>query len=502
MILAVLVPVILVGVSLAAKLARAALHRRDAERRFGERTAYKQQREAERLQKANVAVEQVVGHYFPFAAPEFGARRVKEESGRDRLHRVLANTPGISLGTASVGFPAVLPLVERRKHLIGIGKSGYGKTSIALRLIKDDLLQGRGVCILTSEAELCRDWLLPSVPTQRARDVVYFRPADRDCTVSWNPMVVEPGDDRALAAGELFSILKRSIGERSIGARADAILSSSLAALVGRPGATLWSVARLLEDEAFRTSVIADLDDPYLSAFWTGTFPEYPDSAVLPVVHRLTQFLRLPTLRAALCHPASSFSLRESLANDRIVLFDVSGLDPDATMLVGQMLLSKFQIELMRRERVPEQERRPFHVYVDEFHVFATTAEGTWRELLARGRRYGLGLHLFTQHPNQLPRSLQHEIFGNVSSVIALNLSGTDAATIRRELLVPCPDGSLRPIVAENLVSLPVGEGFARLAGGACSLRVKFAQPLEKPDRELGVRIPVMVNTHSGHRER
>ena len=37
----------------------------------------------------------------------------------------------------------------------------------------------------------------------------------------------------------------------------------------------------------------------------------------------------------------------------------------------------------------------------DEFHEFAGTAEGTWRQLLAKGRRYGLGLNLFTQHPNQ-----------------------------------------------------------------------------------------------------
>ena len=167
----------------------------------------------------------------------------------------------------------------------------------------------------------------------------------------------------------------------------------------------------------------------------------------------------------------------------------MSGLDPDATKLLGQMLLSKFQIELMRRERIAEEDRTSFHVYVDEFHVFADSAEGTWRELLARGRRYGLGLHLFTQHPNQLSRSLQHEIFGNVSSIIALNLSASDAAAVRRELLVPAPDGATKPIAADALVSLPVGEGFARLGSGACALKVRFAPPIERPDPRAGDRI-------------
>jgi hypothetical protein len=153
------------------------------------------------------------------------------------------------------------------------------------------------------------------------------------------------------------------------------------------------------------------------------------------------------------------------------------------------MLLSKFQLELMRRERVREEDRRPVHVFLDEFHVFATASEGTFRELLARGRRYGLALYLFTQHPNQLPRTLQQEIFGNVASLIALCLSAADAATLRREFLIPTADGGVKPVAAEELVSLPVGEGFVRLVGGACALRVRFESPLERGDPSWGDRV-------------
>jgi hypothetical protein len=128
-------------------------------------------------------------------------------------------------------------------------------------------------------------------------------------------------------------------------------------------------------------------------------------------------------------------------------------------------------------------------VHVDEFHQFAGSAEGTWRELLARGRRFGLSLALYTQHLGQIPRSLQQEVFGNVSSVIALNLSAGDAASVRRELLVPGADGTTKPVPAETFVSFPVGEGFARLGSGACALRVKFAAPIEKPDPRHGERV-------------
>lgn len=457
--------------------------RNDAERRALERKAWQERKRERASQKAWATLH----WYYPFARDAIRLHLSSGKAPRDALRAALDEGEGIRLGTGTHGFPAVLPLSQRRKHLIILGKSGFGKTTIGLRLIQDDLRQGRGICVLGAEAEFFRDWLLPLVPRQRAEDVVYLRPADPRCTLSWNALSLEDGEDQALAAGELFGIFKRAVGEASIGARADAILSSAFAVLVGRPGATLWSVIHLLSDESYRAAVVEATDDPYLREFWATTFPTYPEgSAALPLINRLTRFLRLPQLRATLCHPVSSFSIREALAKSRILFFDLSGLDPDAITIVGRLLLARFQGELMMRERVCEKDREPIHVFLDEFHQFAASAEGTWRELLARGRRYGLGLHLFTQHPNQLPRSLQHEIFGNVSSLIALNLSAGDAAGVRRELLVPAPDGTTKPIPTEKFVSLPVGEGYARLGSGACALRVKFLPPIDKPDAAWG----------------
>lgn len=481
----------LLAVAFAVGFVRGVLRQRDQNRRAAERQAYDDRRRSEQRERGRAAMAQLVERYFPFLRRALEADAIGDADPREHLRARLLATPGVVLGESSIGFPAVLPLAERRKHLLTLGKSGFGKTTIGLGLIQTDLDEGRGLCVAGTETELFRDHLLPRVPPARASEVIYFKPADPRCTLTWNPLVLEDGDNRALAAGELFSIFKRAIGEDSIGARADAILSSGFAVLVGGAGATLWSVARLLEDDAYRARILADVDDPYLQQFWTKTFPEYPAGAVLPISNRLNQFLRQPALRAALCHPSSSFSIREALAEGRILFFDLGGLDPDASRLVAMMLLSKFQLELMRREKLPESERKPFFVHLDEFHTLASAAgaEGTWRELLARGRRYGLGLHLFTQHPNQLSRSLQHEIFGNVSSVIALNLSGADAAAVRRELLVPVAGGGVKPIAAEDLVSAGVGEGYARLGSGACALRVKFAPPTESPPAAAGERI-------------
>lgn len=476
-----------VGAGAVVGVARRIWRTRDTTRRLAERETYRRRRAAERVEREDASVGALVDRFFPFAKAAWVAESGQTDA-RERLRNALDTIDGIVLGSADIGFNAVLPDSIRRQHLICLGKSGYGKTTLAIRMIRDDLRRGRGIFILGAEAELFRDRVLGMVPAERTKDVLLFRPADPGCTLSWNPLSLEDGEDQALAAGELFGIFKRAVGETTIGARADAILSAAFGLLVGRRHATLWSVIRLLEDDAYRAAVVAECEDPYLKEFWTRTFPEYPAGAALPLANRFHQFLRLPQLRAALCHPISSFSLRAALANSQIVLFDLSGLDPDATRLVGQLLLSKFQVELMRRERVPEEQRPPVHVHVDEFHMFADSAEGTWRELLARGRRFGLGLHLYTQHPNQLPRSLQQEIFGNVSSVLALNLSAGDAASVRREILVPGADGAPKPVSGEAFIALPVGTGYARL-GGACALRVRFAPPIDRPDAAAGDRV-------------
>ncbi len=477
-----------VGIGILAGAAWAAVLRRDREQRAVAEREYDDRIQAERVRKKRAQVAALVDRYFPFVKSDWVAA-TDGTGGHARLLRVLAGLPAVRLGTADIGFDAALPDAVRRQHFLALGKSGYGKTTLSLHLIQDDLERGRGLCILGSEAELFRDWLLPMVPANRAKDVVYFKPSDPNCTLTWNPLSVEDGEDQALAAGEMFAIFKRAIDETSIGPRADAILSSAFGILVGRRGATLWSVIRLLEDPEYRAGMVAEVEDPYLKEFWTRTFPEYPTGAALPLANRLNRFLRMPQVRAAVTHPVSSFSIQRALNESKILLFDLSGLDPDATKLLGQAVLSKFQIELFRRERISEADRTAVHVYVDEFHVFAGAAEGTWRELLSRGRRQGLGLHLFTQHPNQLPRSLQHEIFGNVSSVVALNLSASDATSVRRELLVPNANGITKPVPAEDFVSLPVGEGYARLGAGACALRVKFAPPIPRPDPALGHRV-------------
>src|SRR5262245_5889387 len=412
------------------------------------------------------------------------------ESPEEALRRAFEEVEATRIGTTSFDFPALLPLAERRKHLYVVGKTGSGKTTLLSHLLAEDLEAGRGVGVIAPEAELFRDVVLPMVPEHRADQVVYFAPGRPENPVTFNPLAVEEGEERSRAAEELFAIFKRAVGEEELGARMGPILGNAFACLTGRTGSTLFDVKRLVEEPAFREKVAGEAGDPYLREFWTKTYPGYPKGAHLPVVNRLDQFLRPPAVRRALCHPRSSFSIRRALAEGPILLIDLGGLAPDSRQLLGQMLLAKFQLELMRRERAKEEERRPFHLYADEFQTFAGAAQGTWQELLSRGRRYGLALTLAHQHPSQLPGALQDEMLGNVASLVVFALGAKDAQVLRKELVEPAEDGGgAGPVAIEALVTLKAGEAYGRLGGGAWALPVRTLAPRDGGESGAGERI-------------
>lgn len=78
-----------------------------------------------------------------------------------------------------------------------------------------------------------------------------------------------------------------------------------------------------------------------------------------------------------------------------------------------------------------EVDRRPFHLYVDEFQSFATTGFGL---ILSEARKYGLTLTLAHQYLAQLTDPLRDAVFGNAGSVVCFRVGAADAPVLARQL--------------------------------------------------------------------
>ncbi|HAR54960.1 TPA: hypothetical protein DCR79_01585, partial [Patescibacteria group bacterium] len=62
---------------------------------------------------------------------------------------------------------------DRRRHIYCIGKTGTGKTTWMQNLAYQDIMEGKGVCVVDPHGDMT-DWLLQRIPKERIDDVIYF----------------------------------------------------------------------------------------------------------------------------------------------------------------------------------------------------------------------------------------------------------------------------------------------------------------------------------------
>src|SRR4029453_15553768 len=107
--------------------------------------------------------------------------------------------------------------------------------------------------------------------------------------------------------------------------------------------------------------------------------------------------------------------------------FDLSSLRGIEKLIIGQLIISTVQQTLFRRDHLPEDQRYPYYLYIDEFQEFANTSEDAMRELFNRTRKYHVGLTLAHQISSDLPAKLLSSIVGNVGTLVCMQFASDDA---------------------------------------------------------------------------
>jgi len=403
----------------------------------------------------------------------------------DEITSRITEREGIILGNHPFGrsyFPVKLTPDYRDKHIYIIGKSGYGKTNLLRNMIFQDLEAGNGIGVIAPEQEMLTEEILPHMPEERMPDVIYFNPADTERPVVFNPLELDEGEDIDIRVDETFTILKRVLGES--GPRMDEILRQSLYALLEKPDSTLLDVDRLLDREhsAFRNDVIKTSKDLQTVHFFKDTYPQMPKDAHLPIINRLGRIIRPRVVRNCLCQPKGSLNFRKAMDEGKILLFNLSDgiLGETTSQLLGQLIVSKFQMATMSRADTPKYQRKPFYLYIDEFQTFTSTAATSYEKILSRARKYKLSLILAHQQTGQIPLELLKEIFGNVSTIISFQLSQNDASKLAKEFISEY-DGEIISLKPEDLLNLKVGQAYCRIGQTSFLMHTKLAD--QRPDK-------------------
>jgi hypothetical protein len=273
------------------------------------------------------------------------------------------------------------------------------------------------------------------VPKRRINDVIYFNPADKDFPIVINPLEVTNKEEAELVVSGIVSIFNKIFGF-SWGPRLEYILRNSLFTLAQVPNSTLRDIPLLLTNRSFRQKIEDTIEDETMKAFWIDEFDKMPErlqqEAISPILNKVGQFVTSPLIRTVIGQPKSSISLDDIMNNGKILLANLSQgrLGEDNAALLGAMLITKFQLAAMHRVAIPEDERKDFYLYVDEFQNFAT---GSFIKIMSEARKYHLDIMLANQYMAQIPPEVTQAILGNAGTIMTFAVGASDADILQKE---------------------------------------------------------------------
>ncbi|MBI2038957.1 MAG: type IV secretion system DNA-binding domain-containing protein [Candidatus Niyogibacteria bacterium] len=345
---------------------------------------------------------------------------------------------------------------DRRRHMYVVGKSGVGKSKLLELLIRQDIGQGHGVCVIDPHGDLIEE-ILKFIPEERIRDTVLIDPADTAWPTSFNPLQnVHPELKHQVAQG-LIEVMARQFGANWT-PRLEHVLRFTLLALLDFPMATMRGMISMLTDRKYRQKAIDYIEDEMVRRFWAIEFADWSEKfdteAVIPLVNKLGQFLSNPYLRHIFGQRENKVDLERIMNEKKILLISLSKgkMGEENSSFFGSMFITKLKQAGMARAAMPEEKREDFYLYVDEFHNLVTT---TFESLFSESRKYGLALVVAHQYMAQLLAQVRSTVLGNVGTIVVFRVGGDDAMHLEAEMT---------PVVkAKDMVNLGMQQFYIKM---------------------------------------
>jgi len=442
---------------------------------------------------------QIIEHLLTHAANRAPERRPRQHPPVEAPQPELP-PDHVVLGHLIPAAPEVVALspAARLRHLYVLGATGTGKTNLLLRLIDSDIRANRAFCVLDLRGDLI-DRILTRLARaeadlgKTAERLLLLDLRQEEHIVGFNPLALHPlggGGDAHSRAFHILGVLRQQAD--SWGIQLEETLRNSLIALA-ETGWSLLEIEPLLSHAPFREQVLAGVSDDHVRAFFTRYGRLSEDKQVgwrLPVLNKVTPLLALPQLRRTFgqCQALDFRSLLDGTPGQIILISLAVDRLHGAAHLAGGLLVSALQTAIMARVDQPEGERVPVHLYLDEFETMMTGTAATeqFQQIVAEGRRFGLGLCLSHQNLGQLPAALRQILLNNVHTQLYFQTGAGDAADLAREIVGTHTLEEVR----QTLMTQGVGEAYlVRRGQPARRIRVPYSrEPGSDPARAQALR--------------
>ena len=328
---------------------------------------------------------------------------------------------------------------DRRRHIFMIGKTGVGKTTLFSNMIEQDMLEGRGCCFVDPLGDAIED-LLGKIPEERIQDVILFDPSDTEYPVGLNLLEWQTADQRDFLIQEAIQIFYKLFDPTQmgiVGPQWEHWFRNAALTIMNQPGGgTLIDVPRIFTDDAFRTQLISSVTDPIVKAFWTQQLAKTADFHKSEMynyfISKFGRFMTNDLMRNIIGQKKSAFDLRKLMDEGKILLINLSKgkIGEVNSNLLGMILVSKIQMAAFSRADTPEENRRDFYLYVDEFQNFTTDS---FASILSEARKYRLSLSITNQYIAQLTEKIRDAVIGNAGTMICYRIGAADAEFMVKE---------------------------------------------------------------------
>ncbi|MGB0757088.1 MAG: type IV secretory system conjugative DNA transfer family protein [Patescibacteria group bacterium] len=331
---------------------------------------------------------------------------------------------------------------DRRRHMYIVGRSGTGKSTYMENMAIQDIQNGKGMAIIDPHGDFV-DHVLPHIPKERAEDVIIFSPGDTERPIGLNMLEADTPEEMDFAAQEMVSIFYKLVPNPDmIGPMFEHNMRNAMLTLMSNkknPG-TLADIPRIFTDTAFQKEYLKHVDDPMVRAFWEKEMAQTPESArgemLGYLISKVGRFVENEMVRNIIGQSKSGFDFRDVMDKQKILLVNLSKgkVGEVNSNLLGLIIVAKLQMAALTRAHLPEDERKDFYLYIDEFQNFVTDSIAT---ILSEARKYRLNLTIAHQYMNQLVKnndtSIRDAVLGNAGTMVSFRIGIEDAETLAKE---------------------------------------------------------------------
>ena len=328
---------------------------------------------------------------------------------------------------------------DRRRHVYIIGKTGTGKSQLLEEMVMQDIMAGRGLAVVDPHGDLV-EGILSRIPPDRAEDVIYFDPSDSERPMGLNMLEASTEQQKHFVATSIVGLMYKLFDPMKtgiIGPRFEhAIRNAMLTVMEAIPNGTFIEVVQTLQRPDFVQGLLPFVKDPIVRRYWTDQIAQTADfhkSEVLDyIVSKFGRFVTNKLMRNIIGQSISSFDFRKVMDEGKILLVNLAKgkIGEENSNFMGLILVPRILISAMSRQEIPEEKRRDFYLYVDEFQNFATP---DFAQILSEARKYRLNLIVANQFIGQMEEEVKNAVFGNVGTLVAFRVGVTDANYLQHE---------------------------------------------------------------------